>query len=149
MLLREALYSLQFSKVTGDPMTAMTEVKGTIPGGGDGRPDGLVVTAPGSTGVEMAWQEKEDVFHRDAFLAGAGHGHVPPSLHGEEGDRRRRHGRADDQQLQGEMTATLRTTALVSLASLLVGIGSARAQQMQPPPFEQREPPRVLPPPPP
>ena len=35
------------------------------------------------------------------------------------------------------MTATLRTTAFVLLASLPVGIGGARAQQMEPPRFEQ------------
>ena len=50
----------------------MTEVKGTIPGGGTAVPTGLVETATGSAGVEMAWQEKEAVFHRDAFLAGPG-----------------------------------------------------------------------------
>jgi len=72
ILLKEALYSLQFYAVTGDPVTAMTEVKGTIPGGGTAVPTGLVETATGSAGVEMAWQENETVFHRDAFLAGTG-----------------------------------------------------------------------------
>ena len=72
ILLREALYSLQFYKVIGDPMTAMAEVKVTIPGGGSAVPTEVVETATGSTGVEMAWQENEAVFHRDAFLAGPG-----------------------------------------------------------------------------
>ena len=72
VLLAEALYSLQFSKVTGDPATAMAEVKGTIPGGGTAVPSGMVTAASGSTGVEMAWQEAEGMFHRDAFLAGSG-----------------------------------------------------------------------------
>ena len=34
VLLAQALYSLQFSQVTGDPAAAMAEVKGSIPGGG-------------------------------------------------------------------------------------------------------------------
>ena len=72
VLLGEALYSLQFSKVTGDPATAMADVKGTIPGGGTAVPTGMVMAASGSTGVEMAWQEAEGMFHRDAFLAGTG-----------------------------------------------------------------------------
>jgi len=72
VLLSEALYSLQFSVVTGDPAAAMATVKGTIPGGGTTVPSGMVVAASGSTGVEMAWQETEAVFHRDAFLAGSG-----------------------------------------------------------------------------
>src|SRR5262245_57606536 len=71
ILLGEALYSLQFSKVTGDPASAMAEVKGTIPGGG-AVPTVAVETGGGSTGVEMAWQEDEEVFHRDAFLASPG-----------------------------------------------------------------------------
>jgi hypothetical protein len=69
ILLSQALYSLQFSTVTGDPATAMANVKGTIAGGGTTVPTGMVVAASGSTGVEMAWQETDDVFHRDAFLA--------------------------------------------------------------------------------
>ena len=72
VLLGQALYSLQFSQVTGDPAAAMAEVKGTIPGGGTADPSAPVDAATGSTGVEMAWQENEDVFHRDAFLAGSG-----------------------------------------------------------------------------
>jgi hypothetical protein len=72
VLLGEALYSLQFNKVTGDPATAMAEVKGTIPGGGAAVPTVDVVTTTGSTGFEMAWQEQTTVFHRDAFLASAG-----------------------------------------------------------------------------
>ena len=44
ILLMEALYSLQFGAVTGDPVTAMAEVKGTIPGGGTAVPTGLVET---------------------------------------------------------------------------------------------------------
>jgi len=72
VLLAEALYSLQFSVVTGDPAAAMADVKGTIPGGGTTVPTGMVMAASGSTGVEMAWQETEAVFHRDAFLAGSG-----------------------------------------------------------------------------
>jgi hypothetical protein len=72
VLLAEALYSLQFSKVTGDPATAMAAVKGTIPGGGAAVPAFPVSTVEGSTGVEMAWQEKPTVFHRDAFLASPG-----------------------------------------------------------------------------
>jgi hypothetical protein len=72
ILLGEALYSLQFSTTTGDPATAMANVKGTIPGGGAGVATNSVETAEGSTGVEMAWQETTTVFHRDAFLAGAG-----------------------------------------------------------------------------
>ena len=72
ILLSQALYSLQFSTITGDPAAAMASVKGTIPGGTTTVPTGMVVAASGSTGVEMAWQESESVFHRDAFLAGAG-----------------------------------------------------------------------------
>jgi hypothetical protein len=72
VLLTEALYSLQFSKVTGDPATAMANVKGMIAGGGSSVPTGMVTAASGSTGVEMAWQEAEGMFHRDAFLAGSG-----------------------------------------------------------------------------
>ena len=34
VLLAQALYSLQFSQVTGDPVAAMAEVKGSIPAGG-------------------------------------------------------------------------------------------------------------------
>jgi hypothetical protein len=71
VLLAEALYSLQFSKVTGDPATAMATVKGTIPSGGAVATE-EVMAASGSTGVEMAWQEAEAMFHRDAFLAGSG-----------------------------------------------------------------------------
>jgi hypothetical protein len=72
VLLGEALYSLQFSKVTGDPAAAMASVKGTIPGGGTSVPTAEVTAASGSTGVEMAWQEAEGMFHRDAFLASSG-----------------------------------------------------------------------------
>jgi hypothetical protein len=72
VLLNEALYSLQFGEVTGDPATAMAEVKGTIPGGGASVPSAAVATVSGSTGVEMAWQEQETVFYRDAFLASPG-----------------------------------------------------------------------------
>jgi hypothetical protein len=71
ILLAEALYSLQFSEVTGDPATAMAAVKGTIAGGGT-VPVEEVTAASGSTGVQMAWQEAEAMFHRDAFLAGSG-----------------------------------------------------------------------------
>jgi hypothetical protein len=71
VLLGEALYSLQFGRVTGDPATAMAAVKGTIPGGGT-VPTIAVATSGGSAGVEMAWQEKPTVFHRDAFLASPG-----------------------------------------------------------------------------
>ena len=71
ILLSQALYSLQFSTVTGDPASAMATVKGTIPGGATIVPTGSVVAASGSTGVEMAWKEAETVFHRDAFLAGS------------------------------------------------------------------------------
>jgi hypothetical protein len=71
VLLSQALYSLQFSTVTGDPASAMATVKGTIPGGATTVPTGAVVAASGSTGVEMAWQEGDAVFHRDAFLAGS------------------------------------------------------------------------------
>ena len=46
-------------------------MKGSIPGG-DSTETGPSSTATGTTGVEMAWQERPDVFHRDAFLAGAG-----------------------------------------------------------------------------
>jgi hypothetical protein len=70
VLLSQALYSLQFSTVTGDPASAMATVKGTIPGSATTVPTGMVVAAAGSTGVEMAWQESAAVFHRDAFLAG-------------------------------------------------------------------------------
>jgi hypothetical protein len=72
ILLSQALYSLQFSTVTGDPASAMATVKGTIPGGATTVPTGLVVAASGATGVEMAWQETDSIFHRDAFLAGSG-----------------------------------------------------------------------------
>jgi len=71
VLLSQALYSLQFSTVTGDPATAMATVKGSIPGGAAGVPTNVVEASAGTTGVEMAWQETDDVFHRDAFLAGA------------------------------------------------------------------------------
>jgi len=70
VLLKEALYSLQFSKVTGDPAAAMAEVKGSLPGGTTIDPMNDVLTASGTSGVEMAWQEGEALFHRDAFLAG-------------------------------------------------------------------------------
>jgi hypothetical protein len=70
ILLAEALYSLQFSKVTGDPATAMATVKGTITGGGTVATD--EVMSASSTGVQMAWQEADAMFHRDAFLAGSG-----------------------------------------------------------------------------
>jgi len=36
---------------------------------------GLAAGAPpgaGTAGVEMTWQEEQDVFHRDAFMAGTG-----------------------------------------------------------------------------
>lgn len=69
ILLSQALYSLQFSQVTGDPAAAMAEVKGSIPGGSSTE-SGTVDTATGTAGVEMTWQEDADVFHRDAFLAG-------------------------------------------------------------------------------
>lgn len=72
ILLNQALYSLQLSKVTGDPAAAMAMVVGTIPGGGTGVPTNPVETAAGSSGVEMAWQETTTVYHRDAFLAGSG-----------------------------------------------------------------------------
>jgi len=72
ILLSEALYSLQFSTATGDPATAMANVKGTIAGGGSGVSTSIVEAGDGTTGVEMAWQETDTVFHRDAFLAGAG-----------------------------------------------------------------------------
>jgi hypothetical protein len=72
VLLGEALYSLQFSKVTGDPASAMASVKGTIAGGGMSVATEEVTAASGSTGVEMAWQEAEGMFHRDAFLASSG-----------------------------------------------------------------------------
>jgi hypothetical protein len=71
VLLAQALYSLQFSQVTGDPVAAMAEVKGSIPGGGSAE-SAPVDAATGTTGVEMTWQEDADVFHRDAFLAGTG-----------------------------------------------------------------------------
>jgi hypothetical protein len=71
ILLAQALYSLQFSQVTGDPIAAMAEVKGSIPGGSSAA-TGSVDTATGTAGVEMTWQEDADVFHRDAFLAGTG-----------------------------------------------------------------------------
>src|SRR5262249_28403092 len=69
VLLAEALFSLQFSQVTGDPASAMADVNGTIPGGPTTGPT-TVQTASGSSGVEMAWQETTAVYHRDAFLAG-------------------------------------------------------------------------------
>jgi hypothetical protein len=72
VLLMEALYSLQFWKVAGDPAAAMAAVKGTIPGGAAAVPTASVMTAPGSSGVEMAWEETSEMFHRDAFLAGTG-----------------------------------------------------------------------------
>src|SRR4026209_316608 len=71
ILLKEALYHLPRYAVTGDPVTAMTEVKGTIPGGGTTVPTGLVETATGSAGVEMAWQEKGTVVPGAALLGGA------------------------------------------------------------------------------
>jgi hypothetical protein len=71
VLLSQALYSLQFSTVTGDPATAMATYKGSLPGGAAGGSTSPVTTAAGSTGVEMAWQETAEVFHRDAFLAGS------------------------------------------------------------------------------
>ena len=70
VLLSQALYSLQFSTVSGDPASAMATVKGTIPGTTTTVPTGMVVAGSGSSGVQMAWQEGEGVFHRDAFLAG-------------------------------------------------------------------------------
>jgi hypothetical protein len=71
ILLNQALYSLQFSEVTGDPAAAMAEVKGSIPAGGSAE-SGSVSNSTGTTGVEMTWQEQTNVFHRDAFLAGQG-----------------------------------------------------------------------------
>jgi len=71
ILLGQALYSLQFSQVTGDPMAAMAEVKGSLPGGSS-TATGTVDTSTGTAGVEMTWQEEQDVFHRDAFMAGTG-----------------------------------------------------------------------------
>jgi hypothetical protein len=71
VLLAESLYSLQVWPVTGDPATAMASVKGTIPAGAASVPMNAVETASGNTGVEMAWQEATEVFHRDAFLAGS------------------------------------------------------------------------------
>ena len=71
ILLAQALYSLQFSEVTGDPAAAMAEVLGSIPGGSSAE-SAPVDTATGTTGVEMTWQEDAGVFHRDAFLAGTG-----------------------------------------------------------------------------
>jgi hypothetical protein len=70
VLLGQALYALQFSQVTGDPASAIAEVKGSIPGGSPTQ-TGSVDTSTGTTGVEMAWQEETDVYHRDAFMAGA------------------------------------------------------------------------------
>jgi hypothetical protein len=72
ILLKEALYSLQFWKVTGDPASAMAAVQGTIPGGASDIPSAAVLTYSGSSGFELAWQEMPEVFHRDAFLAGSG-----------------------------------------------------------------------------
>ena len=69
ILLNQALFSLQFSQVTGDPAAAMAEVKGSIPGS-SAASTGTVEAGTGTTGVEMTWQEQEDVFNRDAFLAG-------------------------------------------------------------------------------
>ena len=71
ILLREALYSLQFAghRRPGDRDDGG---EGDDSRRGTAVPTGLVETATGSTGVEMAWQEKEAVFHRDAFLAGPG-----------------------------------------------------------------------------
>ncbi|HXT99863.1 MAG TPA: hypothetical protein VN903_02655 [Polyangia bacterium] len=72
VILGQALFSLQMSKVTGDPAAAIAEVKGSLPGGSSVEPQGPISNASGSSGVEMAWQEEVDVFHRDAFLAGPG-----------------------------------------------------------------------------
>jgi len=72
ILLNQALYSLQFSTISGDPATAMATVKGSIPGGAVGVPAQPVEAGTGTSGLEMAWQENDAVFHRDAFLAGAG-----------------------------------------------------------------------------
>jgi hypothetical protein len=72
VLLAEALYSLQIWKVSGDPATAMEAVQGTIPGGATSVPVAVVSTADNTSGVEIAWEETETVFHRDAFLAGPG-----------------------------------------------------------------------------
>lgn len=71
VLLGQALYSLQFSTVTGDPAAAMEAMRGTIPSGAITDPSSSVQTAEGSSGLEMTWQETTTVFHRDAFLAGS------------------------------------------------------------------------------
>jgi hypothetical protein len=71
VLLGQALYSLQFSSVTGDPAAAMAAMRGTIPSGAIADPSSFVETAQGSTGLEMTWQETTTVFHREAFLAGS------------------------------------------------------------------------------
>jgi hypothetical protein len=71
VLLGQAIYSLQFSSVTGDPAAAMAQMRGTIPSGAITDPSSAVLTAEGSSGVEMTWQEEATVFHRDAFLAGS------------------------------------------------------------------------------
>jgi hypothetical protein len=72
VILGQALYSLQFSKVTGDPAAAIAEVKGSLPGGTTVDPGGPVSNVTGSSGVEMAWQTEPEVYHRDVFLAGPG-----------------------------------------------------------------------------
>jgi hypothetical protein len=71
VLLGQALYSLQFSTVTGDPAAAMESMRGTIPSGAITDPSSAVLTAEGSSGLQMTWQETATVFHRDAFLAGS------------------------------------------------------------------------------
>ena len=80
VLLAQALYSLQFSQVTGDPVAAMAEVKGSIPGGSSAA-SGRVDAATGTTGVEMTWQENRGRVSSRRVPGGDGHADVPAALH--------------------------------------------------------------------
>ena len=66
-----ALYSLQVERPAGAPTEAMEQVFAALPQGATVGPR-TFTTAAGANGVEIAWQEATETFHRDAFIAGAG-----------------------------------------------------------------------------
>lgn len=71
VILAEALYSLHVDAAGGAPPDAMQSIKSGLPVTSMAR-DRDVRTASGATGMELSWKEAEELFHRDAFLAGSG-----------------------------------------------------------------------------
>jgi hypothetical protein len=71
-LLAKALYSLQIDPPGGTaPMAAMQAVKAGLPATAMAAEE-PITTASGADGMVLAWQEAEEIFHRDAFVAASG-----------------------------------------------------------------------------